>query len=200
MEVTRNFIQSQYTKERFKDIPLFLWGESLGGAIAIYTALNGLKDIKINGILLSGPMVTLGEKPNGFVTGMLSFFSKFSNFGVGLEDQTKNTSIPSQQLMYSNHPLCFKDSLPSRTVVQLFKCSDYLIETLSKTQNFDIPMLIQYGEDDTTCTEEGFNLLMERNRNDDKQKIKYKGRHCITHDVGILEVLDDLCNWLSKRS
>ena len=199
IDVSWKFVEIHYNlnREQFSKIPIFLWGESLGGATVIAMIMNPSKEVKIAGIIGSGPMVTITDKPNGFLTGVISLFSKCCNFGLGVEDQSKNSSLLSQQKLYNSHLECFKKSLPAKTAIQLFKMSDYVVEHLNNS-GIDIPMLIQYGKDDTTCS--GYDLLINKNVNKDKKIIKYDGRHCITHDITILSVVDDLAEWLLERS
>jgi len=69
-----------------------------------------------------------------------------------------------------------------------------------KKNNINIPLLIQYGKDDKTCSKEGFELLFNKNKNSDKTIKEYNGRHCITHDICILDLLEDLTSWILDRS
>jgi len=101
--------------------------------------------------------------------------------------------------MYSEHPECFNKSLPVRTVIQLFKMGDYIVNQL-QTKGINVPLLIQYGNSDPTCSKEGFDLLFAQNRSEDKKMIGYDGMHCITHDTCVLKVLEDLTNWLIERA
>jgi len=83
------------------------------------------------------------------------------------------------------------------TAIQLLQVTKTIESML---EEFDTPMLILHGDNDTTTDHAHSELLFERSQNGDKTLILYEGQyHGLTYDVMKHEVLEDVFNWLSQR-
>ena len=71
------FIRSKLLEHdsRLRDLPVFIWGESMGGATVLTSLIdyNGYEDERkrIVGAILSAPAITLPQKPNCLATNIL---------------------------------------------------------------------------------------------------------------------------------
>jgi esterase/lipase len=199
-KILENFIT--HNGKKLNDCPIFLWGESMGGAIVTEMMMNQPYFApEIYGIILSGPMIEIIDQPNVVLKGLLSFSTLFFNFDVTptkYGGELGSSSIKSQRDYMFKHEEHYNGGLPNTTAIQLFNLAEN-IKSEIKNKKLNVPMLIQHGEEDFVCGINGSKLLISENQNKDKTLCIYKGRHMISHDVDILKVLEDLNSWIQIR-
>jgi lysophospholipase len=127
------------------DLPVFLFGHSMGGLIAI--RLLQEQQLDIAGVILSSPCLGLMNRPGKFKNG----FSHILNVvapelrvdpGISLQIATRNKEV----LEADMHDSLYIDKVSVRWFRELDASIKLAFEDIEKTK--DIPMLVMQGGDD----------------------------------------------------
>eukprot|EP01080_Neovahlkampfia_damariscottae_P001721 gene1721-490_t len=180
-------------------LPVYLIGESMGGAIILEMMLNKpFFHPEITGILLMAAAIDVTEKPSSFVFNALYFLSNvIQSFPVSYEDVTKNTRIVAEQQRKLKHPNTFKGGLPASTGREMVLMSNHLMENLDK---IDTPMLIVHGTHDFIVRLEGSQNLYDKSISKDKTLLVIKdGYHSILSDYSAQEAIETSLSWCIER-
>ncbi|XP_027088542.1 caffeoylshikimate esterase-like [Coffea arabica] len=150
-------------------LPAFLYGESMGGAIAILIGLGQRNEW--NGIVLSGPMCGVSNKfkplwPLEKLLPVAAFiapswritFMKPPARGSYKEAWKKQLVAKSPNRPSSGRP-------PAITAQELMKTCSYIQR---KCHELEVPLLILHGEDDRICDPEAAKFVFESAASKDK--------------------------------
>jgi len=126
------------------DAPVFLVGHSMGGAIALATALRSPASLK--GLVLSAPALAAGEAVAPFKAFVARLLSKFApNTGALTLPATAISRDPAVVRAYETDPLVFRGSIPARTLVELMEAMASFPEAAPRLK---LPVLVQHGTAD----------------------------------------------------
>jgi acylglycerol lipase len=182
-------------RDRHPDAPLFLFGHSMGGTIALSYAL-GHQD-RLAGLILSGPLAALeaSPAPQRIIASVLSTVAP----GLGLIaiDPSLVSKDPAVVKAYVEDPLVHHGKLPARTVTELAAATRSFPNAVGA---ITLPTLIVYGTEDRLCPTQGSVMLGERIGSADKTVKAYEGlHHELVNEPEQDIVLDDICSWLAAR-
>ncbi|CAM6127244.1 unnamed protein product [Calypogeia fissa] len=202
-DVSAHFSSVQDRKE-FKGKDCFLYGESMGGAVALL--LNRKDPSRYKGMVLVAPMAKIAEKmrPSPFMIAALSKLNQIfpswkvvptgDVFELAFRLPEKRRKIKSNKLLYKGKPRI-------RTALELYETSLDLEERLDEVT---LPYLLLHGEDDTVTDPEVSKALFNQSKSFDKTFKLYKGLwHGLTtgeKDEDIDMVFGDIIQWLSERT
>lgn len=185
-------------RERHPGVPVYLMGESMGGAVAL--AALAKFDIEVNGTVLIGPAVWARHtmpylqrfalwlmahtRPAGMVTGK----------GLAIWPSDNREMLR----RFSRDPLVIKGT----RFDALYGITDLMDEALGNSAKLDVPALILYGAQDQivpklpTCR-----MLASLPRDNKKWRLVYyaKGYHMLTRDLQGETVLNDIAAWIEDR-
>jgi acylglycerol lipase len=178
------------TNEILNGLPIFLYGQSMGGGTILEMLLHpplGLKH-KITGVAICAPAVISPKKPGPILFGVLNILSSiYGSYCLpGDRDLSGMTTIKFEKDRRSKHPDVWPPSngLPICTAREMLNLMDDIQANIEK---LDIPMLLQHGEKDLTCLMKGSELVHEKNQNKDKTFIRFEnGLHGLANDVTAL--------------
>jgi acylglycerol lipase len=187
------FIDSVRKREPGK--PLFLFGHSMGGAIAtLYTLtrepyLQGLilsgpaLHVDVSGALISSTRVLAGLAPHAGVLDLPA--QNFSRDAAVVEDQKTD-------------PLVFQGSGPARTAAELFTALDR-IQALE--HEMSVPLLLMHGSADKLTDPEGSKGFYAAAVSKDKMLKIYDGLyHDLLHEPEHARVSADFVQWVDARA
>ncbi|XP_024384349.1 caffeoylshikimate esterase [Physcomitrium patens] len=191
-------------RAEFRSLPRFLFGESMGGAVAL---LAHLKDPTVwDGAVLVAPMCKIHAKmyPPWIIVQLLTALAKIIPKGklvnthdvtaIGFRDPCKRKLAYLQPLAYTENPRL-------GTALQLLRASD-LIE--SKMPEVSWPMMIMQGGRDCVNDPSSSILLHERAKSTDKTLRIYEDSwHCILQgepDDRVHSAMRDIILWLDARA
>ncbi|KAL5809880.1 hypothetical protein ACOSQ4_026448 [Xanthoceras sorbifolium] len=187
----------------FRSLPSFLFGESMGGAVALKVHLK--QPNAWSGAILVAPMCKIADDmvPPWLVKQML--------IGVA-HILPKQKLVPQKDLaeaafrdlekrkMAAYNVIAYKDKPRLQTAVELLRTTQEIEQQLEKVS---LPLLILHGEDDIVTDPSVSKSLYEKARSSDKKFNLYKDAyHALLEgepDEMIIRVFIDIISWLDKH-
>ncbi|XP_073353519.1 LOW QUALITY PROTEIN: caffeoylshikimate esterase [Aegilops tauschii subsp. strangulata] len=198
------FFKSICDLEEYRSKSRFLYGESMGGAVAL---LLHRKDPAFwDGAVLVAPMCKISEKvkPHPVVVTLLTQVEELiptwkivptkDVIDSAFKDPVKRENIRRNKLIYQDKPRL-------KTALELLRTSMDVEDSLSEVT---MPFFILHGEADTVTDPEVSRALYDRAASTDKTIKLYPGMwHGLTAgepDDNVELVFADIVAWLNKRS
>lgn len=203
-----DYFESQMALEPFKDLSLFIYGISMGGAIAfnLATLVNCNINKRVKGVILSAPMIRISEelKPPEFMTNFLIMISSIVPYApitptTDLIDKCfKKPEIAARaranQLAYHKQPRL-------QSAIAMLNAIDDIDKRM---EELTVPCLIIHGDDDKVTCWKDSSLLHERAKSTDKTFKLYKDCY---HELLLggadeaqtEEIFSDITLWIRQR-
>ena len=181
---------------RYEKIPVFIFGHSQGGSIALLYAIS--RQPRIRGLLLSAPTVVVDTLVPAFLQ-KLSVLAAvlLPKLPVLKLDSTALSRDPEVVRDYEQDPLVFRGRLRMRTGAEIFRATGLIRRHMEK---IELPMLILHGSDDRIVDSEGSRLLFESVASRDKTYKLYPGfYHELLNEKEKDVVIRDILEWLGQR-
>ncbi|XP_071720205.1 caffeoylshikimate esterase-like [Rutidosis leptorrhynchoides] len=199
-----NYFKLISRKDEYKNKKRFLYGESMGGAVAL---LAHKKEASFwHGAILVAPMCKISEKvkPHPMVINILTRVEDViprwkivptkDVIDAAFKDPIKREEIRGNKLIYQEKPRL-------KTALELLRTSMHLEDTLNEVT---FPFFVLHGEADTVTDPEISKALYDQASSNDKTIKLYPGMwHGLTAgetDDNIDIVFGDIISWLDKRS
>lgn len=179
------------------ELPLFLYGHSMGGAVALlYTLRN---QAALNGLILSGPVVRPGaqssraERRIGHILRLIYPSFKYLPF-----EAQKLSHDPEVVEAYIRDPMVYSKKMKIRMADELLRAEQLLSnEALKK---LSLPMLILHGGDDQVVLPSNSEVVFTLSSSSDKTRHVFKGMyHEIHNEPGRKEVFTKVRSWLEEH-
>ncbi|XP_056684323.1 caffeoylshikimate esterase isoform X1 [Spinacia oleracea] len=201
-DVTEHYSKIKADKPEFHALPSFLFGQSMGGAVALKVHLKQPK--AWSGAILLAPMCKIADdlRPPYLVTRLLIALSKAL---------PKSKLVPSKDLddiaFHQNKELtayniiAYKDKPRLRTAVELLHVTE---EIERRLQEVSLPLLILHGEADALTDPSVSKALFEKASTRDKKLNLYKNAcHQLLEgepDEVVFGIFNDIISWLDDHS
>jgi len=199
-----NFFKSVSVQEEYRTKCRFLYGESMGGAVAL---LLHKKDPTFwNGAILVAPMCKISEKVKphpvivNILTQVVDVIPKWKIvptkdvIDAAFKDPVKREQIRSNNLIYQDKPRL-------KTALEMLRTSMSLESSLSEVT---LPFFVLHGEADIVTDPEVSRALYERAGSTDKTIRLYPEMwHALTSgepDENVDIVFRDIIGWLEKHT
>eukprot|EP00252_Welwitschia_mirabilis_P018303 TRINITY_DN4067_c0_g1_i1.p1 TRINITY_DN4067_c0_g1~~TRINITY_DN4067_c0_g1_i1.p1 ORF type:complete len:400 (+),score=74.65 TRINITY_DN4067_c0_g1_i1:66-1265(+) len=191
-------------KPEYKDLPCFLYGQSLGGAVALKIVLK--QPNAWNGAVLNAPMCKIADNitPPWPVVQFLLVVACLlpKQKWVPYQDLAELAFRESQKReMTKYNVIAYHDPPRLRTAAEMLKTT---MEIEKQMHKVSLPLLIVHGAADMVTDPSVSNALYERCSSTDKKLIMYDNAyHAILEgepDETIFEVLDNVVSWLDEHS
>nr|GMD72933.1 caffeoylshikimate esterase-like isoform X1 [Ipomoea batatas] len=198
------FFKSVCAQEEYREKRRFLYGESMGGAVALL--IHKLDPSFWHGAILVAPMCKISEKvkPHPLVISLLTkvedvipkwkIVPSKDIIDSAFKDPVKREEIRGNKLIYQKKPRL-------KTALEMLRTSMNLEESLWK---ITLPFFVLHGEADTVTDPEVSKALYKQASSKDKTIKLYPGMwHGLTSgepDDNIEIVFSDIISWLDKRS
>ena len=190
-EVTELLIR---VDKMYQEIPIFLYGHSMGGNIALNYALK--KKSNITGLIATGSWIMLQQNPPS----SLVFFAKFINkyyptFTQNSGLNVKHISTVADEVeKYKTDPLVHS-KITSNTGLEMIKAAEYL---KNYNDEMPVPTLIMHGGADKITSPEGSQQFSKRAKGDLTYKEWPGLYHEIHNEVNRTEVFEYTLRWINE--
>uniref|UniRef100_A0A1A8PLE0 Monoglyceride lipase n=1 Tax=Nothobranchius rachovii TaxID=451742 RepID=A0A1A8PLE0_9TELE len=186
-------------KSRHPDLPVFIVGHSMGGAISILSACE--RPSEIVGVVLIAPMVKMNPES---ATPFKVFVAKILNhmlpsLPLGSIESKWISRDPHQVEAYNNDELNYHGRLRVSFGMQLMVATERIEKEIP---NIKCPFLILHGDADKLCDIQGSKMMYENAPSSDKRiKLYDGGYHALHHDLPevVESVLKDVSDWITER-
>ncbi|KNA06122.1 hypothetical protein SOVF_183970, partial [Spinacia oleracea] len=198
-----SFFNSVVETPGLQNLPVFLFGESMGGAICLLISLKYPK-IRFNGAILIAPMCKISDKvrPRWPIPEILTFVGKFIPTLpiVPTPDLLdKSVKVAEKKVIAVMNPLRYDGKPRLGTVIELLRVTDYLSR---KLKNVTIPFVVLHGEADVVTDPNVSRELFEAAESEDKTIKIYPGMvHSMLFgetDENVELVRSDILGWLNE--
>uniref|UniRef100_A0A5B7BPT6 Putative caffeoylshikimate esterase n=1 Tax=Davidia involucrata TaxID=16924 RepID=A0A5B7BPT6_DAVIN len=189
---------------QFQNLPKFLSGESMGGAICLLIHFRNPKSF--HGAILIAPMCKISEKvrPRWPIPEILTFLAKIAPTlpivpTADLLD--KSVKVPEKKVIAGMNPMRYRGKPRLGTVMELLRVTDYVSNRLCEVS---LPFIVLHGSADVVTDPNVSRELYEEAKSEDKSIKIYDGMmHSLLFgetDENVQIVRDDIVSWLNDRS
>jgi len=183
-------------RKEHEDLPLFLFGHSLGGLIAAHYTIS--EDPDLEGVVLSSPGVGIPESVNAltvFLTRTLS--QHLPRLPLSSLDPEQISRDPEVVENYRQDPLVHHGRFSARMGAELLEAVQFVQR---KTERFQLPLLTMLGTGDKLALPKNTRAFHQEVGSADKTLREYHGfYHELINEPGKARVLRDLHHWLEAH-
>ncbi|XP_063282317.1 monoglyceride lipase isoform X1 [Pelobates fuscus] len=186
-------------KKEHPNLPIFLCGHSMGGAISILMASE--RSVDFSGVILISPLVLPNPES---ATSFKVFAAKIlnhvlPNLSLGGIDPNLVSRNKKEVESYMTDPLVYHGGMKVSFGVQLLNASSRVERVLP---NFKLPVLLMHGTADKLCDIRGSHLMMDTVPSEDKTlKVYETGFHALHKELPEVtrSVFQEIETWLLQR-
>ncbi|XP_031490376.1 caffeoylshikimate esterase-like [Nymphaea colorata] len=191
-------------KPLIKRLPHFLFGQSMGGAVALKIQLK--QPDAWDGMILVAPMCKIAADvtPSNTVIKIASLLSIILPKAKLFPRQDLSELMfrePDKKKMAQFNVIAYDDKMRLRTGIELLKTTK---DIESRVREVSAPLLVLHGSGDMVTDPQVSEFLYENASSSDKTLKLYEGGyHCILEgetDERIFQVLNDIISWLDVHS
>src|SRR5512133_1969742 len=179
------------------DLPLYIMGESMGGAVTIVT-LTGNNPPPIDGVILVAPAVWGRETMPWYQRWLLAVTSHTVPWleltGNGL-DITPSDNRRMRDSLYSD-PQVIKGT----RVDAMYGLTNLMDEALARAGQLRLPALIQYGKKDQIIPKEAMFLMLDKLPATARWAFYEQGYHMLLRDLYREKPLIDIATWITDHN
>jgi alpha-beta hydrolase superfamily lysophospholipase len=179
------------TQQREPHVPVYLFGFSMGGAIATDYAITYHPDI--HGLILAGAALDVDASGLKIAStkAVASINPDAGLFTLDPHDFSRDPQVVDLNL---KDPLVYQDGAPVHTAVELLNAIDLIKQRMHE---IDVPLLIMHGKADKVVPPAGSVALYAAATSTDKTLTLYDGLyHDLLHEPEKLKVEGDIEKWL----
>jgi alpha-beta hydrolase superfamily lysophospholipase len=181
-------------KSVFGDLPLVLYGHSMGGNVVINYALR--KEHNITGIVASSPFLKLAFSPPAWKMTLGKIMQKIApSITLGNELDANDVSRDKVEVeKYINDPLVHDKVSPNFSLT-FIETGKWAIENAHKLET---PIFLVHGSGDKIIDHNG-SVEFFNNSKVATHKIYENGYHELHNDICKKEVVSDIISWLESQ-
>ena len=177
--------------------PIFLFGHSMGGAIALLYTIS--RKPTIDGLLLSASALKVPNNISSLVVWLTKRIGGiFPKRPILKLDNNLFTRDSDFLAAMNSDPLIYNKPHPARTAAELLRAIERIQRTMS---SLTTPTLVMHGTDDKITNPDGSRQLEDVAISKDKTLKLYEGHyHDLLHDLGNSTISDDMLHWLEDHT
>ncbi|XP_053576801.1 monoglyceride lipase isoform X2 [Bombina bombina] len=186
-------------KKEHPDLPMFICGHSMGGAISILMVKERPTDF--SGVILISPLVLPNpESASSFKVFVAKILNHvLPNFSLGCIDPNCVTRNKKEVESYASDSLVYHGGLKVSFGVQLLNATSRVEKALPE---FSVPLLLFHGTADKLCDIKGSHLMMDKIPSEDKtMKVYENSFHALHKELPEVStsVFEEIESWLLQR-
>jgi len=182
-------------KKHFKNIPIFLYGHSLGGNLVVNYVIS--RRTAFDGIILSSPWFELTNPPSKlkvFITGIIGRIIPGIVVSSGLNPNDMSR-ILKEVHQYSNDPL-IHNKISFKFFREAFEKGKIAKRSMYK---INIPMLVFHGSKDNITSCKATREFVSNASNKTTYVEIENGFHELHNDLAREKVFDSIISWLNRQ-
>ncbi len=185
-----------YVRRQTPEVPLFLFGHSMGGLVALLYVLNRRPSLR--GLLLSAPAISVNPDIAPILRRMARVVGwLFPTLPTVRSPEDSISRDPDVVEDAENDPLNYHGRIPARTGAELIRAGEEAQQRLAELQ---VPFLVFHGTADRLTPPSWSKRLYAEAQAEDKTLHLYEGLYHETFNEPEQEqVLEDLGAWLGQR-
>lgn len=188
-------LTAQEAAKRYPGVPIFAYGHSMGGLIALNYALSDEKSLK--GLIVSSAALKL---PDSASAGQLAVVKTLSAIAPGLPvetiDETKLVRLLQAREALAADPLLARDKVPARSVATILNGIE---SARPRFASVKLPLLILHGTADQVTSPAGSRELAAQAASTDKTiKLFDSALHDLLHDSDAALVRQEIVGFVSR--
>lgn len=178
------------------DVPVFLFGHSMGGLAVLLYVLN--RPVDVRGLLLNAPAIKINPDLAPLLRRVAQSLGRLlPTLPTVPSPQAAISRDPAVVEAAQNDPLNYQGRTKARMGAELLRAGE---EAQSRLQELATPFIVLHGTADPLAAPTWSKHLYERAATDDKTLKLYDGLYHETfNEPEQDQVLGDLCNWLGAR-
>jgi alpha-beta hydrolase superfamily lysophospholipase len=185
----------RHVQQREGGAPMFLFGHSMGGAIATLWTIGRAPTLA--GLVLSGAALRANVSPiKAAATRFIAWIAPSAGvFQLDLDDFSRD---PQVVRACRSDPLVYQGAAPARTAATLLDALDAIEEHMGVVR---VPLLAMHGSADRVTDPQGSRLLVARAGSTDKTLLVWPGLvHDLVHEPERAQVIDAIVSWIDARA
>ena len=190
---------SSFAKEvrkRHPGVPLYILGESMGGAVTI-AAMTSSKPPHVDGVILVAPAVW-GRKTMPWYQRWLLAVTAHTLPWMELTGKGMHR-IPSDNRemlrLLGRDPLVIKNT----RIDSVYGLTNLMDEALSRAGNIQVPTLVQYGDNDQIIPKIPMLIMLEKMPKATRKAFYGQGYHMLLRDLQGEKPLADIASWIADH-
>ncbi|MHB8057778.1 MAG: alpha/beta hydrolase [Desulfuromonadaceae bacterium] len=184
-------------RKRHPGIPLFVLGESMGGAVTI-VAMAGSNPPDADGVILVAPAVWGRETMPWYQRWLLAVTSHTFPW---LELTGKGMQIsPSDNIEMLRALGRDPKIIRSTRVDTLYGLTNLMDEALLRANKLRLPTLVQYGKNDQIIPKEPMLLMLDNMPESTRKAFYENGYHMLLRDLQGKKPLTDIATWIADHN
>ena len=183
-------------REGQPDIPMFLYGHSIGALIAAVFLID--HPIELSGVIFSGPCVKVPANVSAVTVFLAKALSRIApKLGLSAVDASGISRDPAQVQAYIDDPLVYNGKTTARLACEFLKAMQ---RVSAEASEITLPALIVHGGADRVVDPDGAQMLHSTIGSTDKALTIYDGLfHEIHNEPEHPQVLADISAWLDAH-
>ena len=186
----------KYTRSLFPEVPVFLYGHSMGAALTLSFAFRH-RSVPLTGVIASSPMLGLVRYPNPFwryLSGFFAWITPDITLGTGIRREELSSDV-SLVKSTKTDPLMHK-RISVRLIYDLFRVAR---ELLLLRDPFPCPLLLMHGTSDPVCSVEAVRCFASFRGPETTLKLWAQKLHELHREPGSRAMQVFIIHWLDEQ-
>jgi acylglycerol lipase len=187
---------AEVIRARHPDVPLYILGESMGGAVTI-VAMTGSHPPNVDGVILIAPAVWGRDTMPWYQRWLLAVSAHTLPWleltGKGLH-RSPSDNIEMLRAL-GRDPRVIKGT----RIDTVYGLSNLMDEALSQAENLRVPTLVQYGKHDQIIPKSPIFLMLEKMPTATRKAFYENGYHMLLRDLQADKPLADIAAWITDH-
>jgi len=184
-------------RKRHPGVPLYVLGESMGGAVTI-VAMTGSDPLHVDGVILVAPAVWGRETMPWYQRGLLAVASHTLPWmeltGKGMHITPSDNIEMLRSLRRDPHVI------KATRIDALYGLSDLMDQALARAEELQLPTLVQYGKNDQIIPQKPIFLMLEKMPKVTRKAFYEHGYHMLLRDLQGGKPLADIAVWIADHN
>ena len=183
-------------RKRHPGVPLYLLGESMGGAVTL-VALTGNNPPGVDGVILVAPAVWARETMPWYQRWLLAVTShtvpwmELTGKGLKIHPSDNREMLRA----FGSDPLVIKET----RIDTMYGLTNLMDEALARSGRSQLPTLVQYGKNDEVIPKEPTFMMLDKMPATTRKAFYRQGYHMLLRDLQGEKPLADIAAWIGDH-